>query len=333
MSSKLVIPREYSKEIRAMVNGTFPSKPKFTEEQYPKLDGKVVIVTGGSSGLGLEVAKSLLGSTNAKVYIFARDKAKIDKAIKKLQLEVAQEYNKKELNVHSIVIDLSDLTTIKPAAEEFLSKEKRIDIIIHNAGVMTPPLGSKTKQGYELQLGTNNIGPHLLQKFLDPLFIKTSKQNKPGESRIVYVSASAIFHAPKGGIHYADPNFKSTKAEPFEIYAQSKAVNILSAKYWTKAHPEATNVVTVSLCPGFLKTELQRHLVGFEAFMINKLVHKARLGAYTELYAALSPDLTRSKTGSYVESFGKLGKDRSDLDVIAAKKAWEFLDQQVEPYL
>ncbi|KAK6462544.1 short-chain alcohol dehydrogenase [Scheffersomyces coipomensis] len=330
MSSHLVIPKSQWKDLWHTYNGIFPGKAQFTEKDYPTLDGKVVIVTGASTGVGFEVAKSLAGSTNAKIYIFARNKEKTEAAIKRLELEVAQEYNKPKSDVHFIQIDLSDLTTIKPAAEEFLSKEKRIDIIIHNAGVMTPPLGSETKQGYELQLGTNNIAPHLLQRFLDPLLIETSKTNKPGESRIVWVASTASFHAPEGGIHYADYNFKETKASPMNIYGQSKATNVLQSRYWSKAHPEAANVISCSLCPGFLRTELQRHLQGIEAFVINLLLHPARNGAYTELFAALSPEV---KTGDYIESFGKVSIARDDFNDAAAKKAWEFLDEKIKPYL
>ncbi|KAK6199298.1 uncharacterized protein RJT21DRAFT_45711 [Scheffersomyces amazonensis] len=318
------------KDLWHTYNGIFPGKAKYTEKQYPSFDGKVVIVTGASTGVGYEVVKSLAGSTNARIYAFARNPEKTKAAIKKIELEVAQEYKKSKIDVHFIEIDFSDLPSIKPAVEEFLKKEDRLDLIIHNAGVMTPPPGSVTKQGYELQLGTNNIGPHLLQRLLDPLFIKTSKTNKPGESRIVWVASTASFHAPLGAIHYADPNFKTTEASPMAIYGQSKAVSILQSRYWSKANPEATNVISSSLCPGFLKTELQRHVAGIQAVVINLMLHPRRNGAYTELFAAFSPAV---KTGDYIESFGKIGKARYDLDEKAAKKAWEFLDKEIQPYL
>ncbi|KAK6197498.1 short-chain alcohol dehydrogenase [Scheffersomyces amazonensis] len=333
MSAKVKVPSVFFQTQCALMNGFFPAKAQYTEVDYPKLDGKVVIITGASSGVGYEAAKLLLAVTNAKVYIIARNKRKIEDAIKKLQLEIAQEFNKKTINVDYVLADFSDLTTIKAAAQDFLSKETRLDIIIHNAGVMTPPPGSKTKQGYELQLGTNNLGPHLLQKYLDPIFIATSKTNKQGESRIIYTSASAHFSAPLGGIHYADPNYYNTKATPFTIYGQSKAINILSAKQWTKEHPEANNVICASLCPGFLKTDLQRYMSGFAHIVVNRLFHEPRNGAYTELFAALSPELTKVKSGSYIESFGKFATERADLqEPAAARKSWNFLEQEVAKY-
>ncbi|KAK6462547.1 short-chain alcohol dehydrogenase [Scheffersomyces coipomensis] len=314
----------------AFWNGFIPGKPKFTEKDYPKLNGKVVIVTGATSGVGYEVAKSLLGSTNAKVYLFNRSEQKTIDVIKRLEVEVANEYNKSELNVDYILVDYADLPSIKPAAEQFLNKEERLDLIIHNAGIMAPPLGSKTKQGFDLQLGTNDFGPHLLQKFLDPLIIKTSKRNKPGETRIVWVSSFAHFSAPLGGVHYSDPNFTKTEASPMQIYGQSKALNIIQARAWNSKHPDGSNIISVSLCPGFLNTELQRHGGSFQLKM-SQYLHKARFGAYTELFAAFAPEV---KTGDHIESFGKVTKSRKDLeDPKAISKGWEFLDENVKPYL
>ncbi|ABN64902.1 short-chain alcohol dehydrogenase retinol dehydrogenase Protochlorophyllide reductase [Scheffersomyces stipitis CBS 6054] len=311
----------------------WPGPPTLTEKDYPSLTGKVVIVTGGNTGVGYQTAKSLAGSTNAKVYIFARSEEKALAAIRRMELEVAQEYNKNKIDVHFIKLDLGDLTTIKASADEFLSKEDRLDIIIHNAGVMTPPKGSKTAQGFELQLGTNAIGPHLFQKFLDPLFIKTSKSNKPGESRVVWVASSGHFFSPEGGIFYPDPNFRNTNFPSMRIYGQSKACNVMQSVEWPKHHPEATNVISLNLCPGALKTDLQRH-TGTAGRIMSGLLHDARKGAYTELFAALSPSITVKDQGIHVISFGKIGFNRKDLkDPANTSKAWDFLDKQVEKYL
>lgn len=313
-----------------------PSKPTFTEKDYPKLNGKVVVVTGANTGIGYQTVKSLAGSTNAKLYIFARNKQKTLDAIERLKEEVSREY-KKSAEVEFVQVDLSDLDSIKPAAQEFLSKESRLDIIIHNAGVMTPPVGSKTAQGYELQWGTNVIGPHLLQKFLDPLFIATSKTNKPGESRIVWTSSAAHMNTSvRGGIHWHDVNFeKNPNASPFDIYGQSKAGNCIETIQWKLKHPEATNVTTVTLCPGFLKTELQRNVFGLQARLFNLVLHPARYGAYTELFAALSPSITKS--GEFVIPWGKVGLMRSDVREGAegenGDKFWKYAEKEIAPYL
>ena len=160
------IPWPIFADLKQMLHGFWASKPTHTESQYPDLQDKVVIVTGGNTGLGYETVKSLAGSTKARIYVFSRNKEKTLAAIKQIQLEIAEEYNVSNSDIRFIQVDLSDLTTIKPAVEEFLKQEQRIDIIIHNAGIMGPPVGSKSKQGYELQWGTNVVGPHLLQRLL-----------------------------------------------------------------------------------------------------------------------------------------------------------------------
>lgn len=328
-----IIPSKSWAEWKEILHGFWPGKPQFTEKDYPDLEGKVVLITGGNTGIGYETAKSLAGSTKAKIYILSRNKEKTLEAIKKIQLEVAKEYNVVNRDLEFIQVDLSDLSTIKKAVDEFLAKEKRLDIIIHNAGIMHPPFGSKSKQGYELLLGTNALGHHLLQRLLDPIFVKTSETNKPGESRIVWVSSSANFLAPKGGVFWEDINFENVsdgKIIKANIYGQSKAINIIQAKTWSRKH-SAPNVISSSICPGYLRTELQRYSNPIEHFFTYLLTYPSRNGAYTELYAALSPDV---KDGQHSISFGVPGIARADLkDENTQNKVWDWLDEQTEPYL
>lgn len=93
-------------------------------------------------------------------------------------------------------LDLSDLSTIKGSAQAFLSAENRLDVVWHNAGVMMPPSGSKSKQGYELQLGTNVIGPWLFQSFLAPLMQQTAAlPDTPKDSvRVIWVNTVHSVH-------------------------------------------------------------------------------------------------------------------------------------------
>ncbi|EMG50399.1 hypothetical protein SBY92_000259 [Candida maltosa Xu316] len=316
-----------------LFHGFWPGKPKFKEDKYPSLEGKVVIVTGGNTGVGFESVKSLAGSTKAKIYIFSRNKEKTLAAIKQIQLEVAKEYNVANREIHFIQLDLSDLTSIKPAVEEFLSKESRVDIIINNAGVMTPPVGSKTKQGYELQWGTNVIGHHLLQRLLDPLFIETSKTNPPGLSRIVWVASTAQLLAPEGGVYWEDVNYeklKVTKNVEYIIYGQSKAGNVIQARTWSRKHGNP-NVISSSICPGYLDTDLQRHVSTIEMKIGGWLLHPRRYGAYTELYAALSPDV---KDGQHSISFGVPSHARKDLTSDAVgDRLWDYLQKETDPYV
>jgi retinol dehydrogenase 12 len=141
---------------------------------------QVFIVTGSSSGVGKELAQ-ILYSHNAKVYIAARSSEKSSVTIESIGTAFPE--SKGELVF--LHLDLDDLTAIKKSADDFLSKEKRLDVLWNNAGVMFPPQGSKTKQGYELQLGTNNVAPFLFTKLLTPILIKTAKASSPGDVRVV----------------------------------------------------------------------------------------------------------------------------------------------------
>jgi NAD(P)-dependent dehydrogenase (short-subunit alcohol dehydrogenase family) len=122
-------------------SATFPPPPTFTDKNLPSISGKVYIVTGAASGVGFELAK-ILYSTGGTVYIAARSTSRCQGAIEKIKKQV-KGGNRGALK--SMVVDLADLATVKPAAQEFLEREKRLDVLFHNAGVMTPPAGSKDK--------------------------------------------------------------------------------------------------------------------------------------------------------------------------------------------
>lgn len=182
-------------------------------------------MTGSTSGVGRELA-GLLYSHNAKVYLAARSVEKGSAAIESIK----SEYPSSTGELAFLHLDLDDLTTIKASAEEFLKKEQRLDVLINNAGVMIPPSGTKTKQGYELQLGTNCVAPHLFSKLLLPVMIKTAKTSPPGSVRLVDVSSSAAEgFAPTGGIDMNNLDYKVDKSAWFK-YGISKTGNIYHSK-------------------------------------------------------------------------------------------------------
>ncbi len=199
-------------------------------------------MTGASTGVGKELAQ-ILYSHHAKVYVAARSSEKAEKAIE--TIKSASPTSKGELVY--LHLDLDDLSTIKTSAQEFLSKEQKLDVLWNNAGVMKPPVGSRTKQGYELQIGTNNLAPFLFTKFLTPLLIQTAKASPPGSVRVVWVSSRvAESVAPKGGVDMSklDGNDKSVSM----YYGLSKGGNILHNKEYAKrfGHEGVLSVVSSS---------------------------------------------------------------------------------------
>jgi retinol dehydrogenase-12 len=120
----------------------FPPAPTFTDKDLPSLTGKVYIVTGAASGVGFELAK-ILYAAGGSVYIAARSTSRCEGAIEKIKSQTKGE--KISGRLESMVVDLADLRTVKGAVDEFLRRETRLDVLVHNAGVMTPPTGSKDK--------------------------------------------------------------------------------------------------------------------------------------------------------------------------------------------
>ncbi|KAL9071880.1 MAG: hypothetical protein Q9161_003980 [Pseudevernia consocians] len=168
----------------------FPPTPTLTEKNLPDQAGRVFIVTGASSGIGSALAE-ILYLHNAKVYVAARSEEKAAKAISEITSRVPES---KGVLIF-LHLDLDDLSTIKSTAEAFLRDNDRLDGLWNNAGVMIPPQGSKTKQGYDLQLETNNIAPFLFTKFLYPILAKTAKTAPADSVRVVWVSPN--FSPPK----------------------------------------------------------------------------------------------------------------------------------------
>jgi retinol dehydrogenase-12 len=168
----------------------------------------------------------ILFAHNARIYVAARSEEKANAAITAIKAK----YPYSTGDLIFLKLDLNDLTTIKASAEKFLGKETRLDVLWNNAGVMIPPQGSKTKQGYELQLGTNCIAPQLFTKFLTPTLVETAKTLPPGSVRVVWVASSAAAKlSPDQGVDMKNLDYKRDQGA-WHKYGVSKAGNILQAK-------------------------------------------------------------------------------------------------------
>jgi retinol dehydrogenase 12 len=143
----------------------FPPSPDFTEKDLPSLSGKAYLITGGAAGIGKELAR-ILFSAGATVYIAGRSLSNIEKAMKDIEHSPVQLQSAAATpatgRMVPLILDLADLPFIKPAVEKLKQQTSKLDVAFLNAGVMVPPRGSKTKQGYELQWGTNVVGHFVL---------------------------------------------------------------------------------------------------------------------------------------------------------------------------
>jgi hypothetical protein len=173
---------EETTTFRAQLSQFFPPKPAFTEADIALQHGRVFIVTGGASGIGLELTK-VLYQKGGRVYIAGRSEDKARQAIQEIQTALPPSDSYGSLDF--LHLDLADLTSIKASADAFKANESRLDVLWNNAGVSQPPLGSVSKQGIELQLATNCLGPFLFTHLLLPLLESTSAGSSAGSVRVI----------------------------------------------------------------------------------------------------------------------------------------------------
>ncbi|MVX66993.1 SDR family NAD(P)-dependent oxidoreductase [Clostridium chromiireducens] len=194
------------------------------------LQGKVAIVTGGYSGIGLETAK-FLAQAGATVIVPARNIEKAKSAVEGIQ------------NIELETLDLMDPSSIDRFAERFIASKRQLNILINSAGIMAPPL-MRDNRGYESQFSTNHLGHFQLTARLWPAL------KKAGNARVVAVSSRA---QRLGGVDFEDPNFEKTEYDRWKAYAQSKSANVLFAVEFDRLGKEY-GVRAFAVHPGLIPT-------------------------------------------------------------------------------
>jgi NAD(P)-dependent dehydrogenase (short-subunit alcohol dehydrogenase family) len=206
------------------------------------LADKTILITGCSSGLGIETARALF-HTGATLYLTARD---LEKAKSALGDIVGSP------RVHLLHLDLNSLESVRGCAAEFLSKSNSLNILIENAGVMACPEG-RTADGFETQFGTNHLAHFLLFYLLKSTLLSSS--NPAFNSRVVIVASSA--HRISS-VHLDNLNLEG-EYEPWKSYGQSKTANIWTANEIERRYG-SQGLHAFSLHPGGIETELLRHV-------------------------------------------------------------------------
>jgi len=203
-----------------------------------------------------------------------------------------------------MVVDLADLSTIKPGVQQFTAQQSRLDALFLNAGVMTPPAGSKSTQGYDLEIGVHCLAGFLLARLLEPTLKATAAlPDTPRDSvRVVWVSSLLNLGTPQGGVSF-DSNGNPVQLKAMDNYMQSKAGMYLLANEFAARQGES-GVAHVCLHPGLMKTELQRYGPPPMRLIMGAVFKGPKYGAYTELYAGLSPEV---KNGGYYIPWGRRG--------------------------
>src|SRR3954452_24416262 len=177
--------------------------------EHVDLSGQTIVVTGASSGLGEETARSL-SAAGARVVMAVRDRTKGEAAAARIR----DRHPDASLELHDL--DLGSIAAIRESADALLQKHSRIDLLINNAGVMAQPLGY-TSDGFELQLGTNHLGHFVWTNKLLPALVAAAP------SRVVNLSSRG--HV-RGTVDWDDPHYRNRPYDKWEAYGQSKTANI-----------------------------------------------------------------------------------------------------------
>jgi NAD(P)-dependent dehydrogenase (short-subunit alcohol dehydrogenase family) len=249
---------------------------KWTAADIPDQTGRTVVVTGANTGLGFETAAALAGR-GARVVLAVRN---LEKG-KQAAARIAAATPGAEVELQEL--DLTSLESVRAAAAQLRSDHDRIDLLINNAGVMYTPK-STTKDGFELQFGTNHLGHFALTGLLLDRLLPFAG------SRVVTVSS--IGHRIRAAIHFDDLQWERRYSR-VGAYGQAKLANLLfTYELQRRLAPRGTTIAAAAH-PGGSNTELMRNLprvvAAASSLLVEPLMQDAALGALPTLRAATDP--------------------------------------------
>jgi NAD(P)-dependent dehydrogenase (short-subunit alcohol dehydrogenase family) len=290
----------------------------------PDQAGRLAVVTGANSGTGLEAARRL-AEAGADVVLAVRTVAKGERA----REEILARHPGTQLQVHRV--DLADLASVREFADGLTAGRRPVDILLNNAGVMAPPSRMTTADGFELQFGSNFLGPFALTVRLLPLILAATNP------RVVTMSSGL---ASVGRIQFDDLQWGRRRYRATPAYAQSKLADLLLAEHLAAVADEREwNLASMGAHPGFTRTNLQttgpnlgrdksRRSPYLVATRLGLPSQGAEQGAEPMLYAATSP---HAVSGGYYGPGGRFGltgptalvrPPRRARDLALAAKLW-----------
>lgn len=299
---------------------------KWTTADIPDQRGRTALVTGANSGLGLQTAKALAGA-GATVLLGCRNATRAEAAEREIAADAPR------ATVEIVELDLSDLASVERAAAAVSSRGEPLDLLINNAGVMAPPR-RETKDGFELQFGTNHLGHFALTgRLIETLLAAPAPR---------VVNVSSVAHRA-GRIDFDDLNWERSYSR-WPAYGRSKLANLLfTLELARRAEAAGTNLIAAAAHPGYANTNLQTNGPGMGALgIVAKPVMKvANLflaqsdaqGALPSLYAATAdgvegndyfgPDGIGEQRGHPT----KVGRAGRAADPAVAERLWEVSEE------
>ena len=290
------------------------------------------LYTTGNAGLGKQTIVYLSSHNPARIYLAARTASKAQDAIADIKASVPN-----ACDIVHLPLDLTSFASVAEAAATFKGRESRLDILVNNAGVMACPYDT-TKEGYEVQFGTNHMGHALLTKLLLPTMLETAQQ--PGaDVRIISLSSAGHYLTVPKGIEFDQAALGNENT--WRRYGVSKLANVLHARELAARYPSITSV---SVHPGIIVTDLYQSLrtnvflkagvwaYGYLAMVLPGHFVDTKGGALNSTWCAAAPkkDLVN---GAYYVPVG-VKSDGSGLarDEGLQKRLWEWTEQEFEKH-
>lgn len=325
-----------------VANGVAVQGPAPYQPAFGSLKDKVIVITGGNTGLGLESGKRL-AAAGATVVLTSRNAQKGERAVQAVKdyvKSIGSISNENDIKVYTLPLDLCDLTSIK--AFPSLLKESDalrksinpyIDVLMNNAGVMAVPELRLTVDGFEKTFMSNHLGHFALTSLLAPML-------NPNGSRVVNVSSMAYLIASKG-LDMENLNAEKGDYQPWDAYGRSKLENILFTKELQKRASETGKKITaVALHPGAVRTDLPRYIVGEDKFVSMQdaspsfldtlkllpafyFTKNVQRGANSQIYLAAGQGNDTDVAGKFFFNMKENKLLPAAMDMVKAKELWK----------
>jgi NAD(P)-dependent dehydrogenase (short-subunit alcohol dehydrogenase family) len=302
----------------------------------PSQAGRRVLITGANSGIGYPTAREL-ARAGAHILLGSRDRAKGEVAVARLRSEVPK------ASVELSVFDLASLASIRDFAARELDSGLPLDLLVDNAGVMAPPKRLETKDGFELQFGTNVVGHFALTGLLMPAMERAAASSEAKllqTSRVVIVAS--IAHK-RGHIDFEDLQSKRSYVS-MKAYAQTKLADLMLAfELDRRLQAKGSPILSVAAHPGVANTNLfqvgdynpvEKALRKVMGPIIGAMLNSTDEGALPTIYAAVAPG---ARSGGYYGPLGyreMRGGDAGEaevapqaMDEVAAVRLWAICEE------
>ena len=299
----------------------------WTTADMADLKNKLAVVTGANSGLGFHTALEL-ARNGAQVVLACRGREKAESAMHAIKAAVPG------AQLEFMALDLADLDSIAAFAKTFKAGHQKLDILHNNAGVMALPL-VRTKQGFEMQIGTNHLGHFALTGLLLDVLLAASA------ARVV--STASLAHNWTRSMDFGDLNWERKRYKKWDAYAKSKLANLLFAYELQRRLSKAgAQAISVAAHPGYAATNLQTAGPTMEKSALGQmfmrignalLAQSAEMGALPQLYAASMPDVRGGdhygpdRMGGNRGYPKKVGSNQASRDEDSARRLWALSEK------